>query len=106
MALWARRESEWFRFFIGHYGYIGSKDGWAESANMQRDAPFPLVHGFRLSARSARTLLGSVEASRGPQFLGSNVCLRKHADKECHALKHRYGNNTDPPRLGRNSPLF
>src|SRR5260370_17277017 len=106
MALWARRESECFRFFIAHYGYIGSKDGWAESANMQREAPFPLVHGFRLSARSSRTLLGSVEVSWGPQFLGSTVCLRKHPGKESQGLKHPYPKNRRLPSPATNSPLL
>src|SRR5260370_4956568 len=104
MALWARRESEWFRFFIGHYGYIGSKDGWAEPANMQREAPFPLVHGFLLSARSSRTLLGSVEGSWSPQFLGATVCFPKHPDKEFQDLKHRYEYNRVLPKTGRDSP--
>src|SRR5258708_31289862 len=73
---------------------------------MQREAPFPLVHGFRLSARSSRTLLGSVEVSWGPQFLGSTVCLRKHPDKEFQGLKHRYEKNRGLPKLGRNSHLL
>src|SRR5260370_17491647 len=89
-----------------HYGYIGSKDGWAEPANMRREAPFPLVHGFRLSAQSSRTLLGSVEVSWGPQFLGSTVCLRKHPDKEFQGLKNRYEKNRGLPKLGRNSHLL
>jgi len=68
-------ENQNVRFFIGHYGYIGSKDGWAEPANMQ-EKRLPVGYGFRLSAQSSRTLLGSLKVS-GASIFRIHRCLRE-----------------------------